>query len=674
MKLASFFISQINIYLCFYFAFSIFFQSKRKEKEAILSSITFLFASIFFIGHSFAVQKNFVPVLNLFSTIILPSILLIHFLPLSWMLLVFFFFKEKKYFSKISNQKIYSFISFLLNAMSLISIIQHFNKNQFLSNLDSIPQNNLILFQISILCSPIFSIIYILETKLEKDSLSSLAKNKSFYRILICSVLLLFLALVVSFGISFYKIDLILEVEKLDSLIPKKLFLFDFISIFLIFLILIIIGKGIMNYQIFTGSIVLLKSAGENYNLILKLIFIISSIQTLGIYFKNYLDYKEIFLSLTFFIFIFYYKEFQKKLDSKHKKILNPFFFRENLRKILFEENISLNLNESFFDLAENYLETEKSILILIHPIKLENEIFTYPEKYLEIDFNLIQFVKSQNEDLIYLKESVSKDFFICIKLGNPSSSEKGFLFLGAKKNHQLYTEEELEIAKFGLKNLIELFELILLSKTLIGLKKDQINENRLFDHLSRRILHDEILPEIQAILIEEDSKKNNSELIHKLTLIHKNISKLLKQIPDSKSELKSENFLFEIQNLIQRENPSAKIHFENILNSNFDFLSSQELEILYYAFKEFVRNISRYAKKENEVLEINFQISEDENKIYFILKDNGVGISKPQDPKGSGSGILIHKALLNSIGADLEIDSKLNEYTIFKIIILKNK
>lgn len=361
-------------------------------------------------------------------------------------------------------------------------------------------------------------------------------------------------------------------------------------------------------------------------------------------------------------------------METKQKKLLNPFFFRENLRKILFQENEKLNLKESYSELVENYLQTEKSSLVIIHPIKEEKEFYSYPESNSKIDEELISFVKQKKEDLVYLKESISKDFFICIKLEN-ESTELGYLFLGKKLNQELFTEEELELAKFGLKNLIELNELILLSKNLLDLKKEQILENRTFDNLTRRILHDEILPEIQTILIEEDSKKNkNSEFSEKLIFVHKKISNLLKQIPEYKIEINEANFFAEIKNLIRNENPDSEIFIDIKKISPLEFLNRIEIEILYYAIREFVRNISKYAKKESEKLEIEFSAIEDGNKLILELKDNGIGFNQNQEKKGSGNGILIHKALLNSIHADLEIQSKANEFSLYRIIILKEK
>ena len=100
--------------------------------------------------------------------------------------------------------------------------------------------------------------------------------------------------------------------------------------------------------------------------------------------------------------------------------------------------------------------------------------------------------------------------------------------------------------------------------------------DSKLLDHQTRRVLHDDILPEIHTIMIGIDSMQNESvrvDLLNSLTSLHKKISNLLKILPFHPTDL-SHVILFQKSKLWLNQN------YPRI---SFLFLEDSALEKLQY-------------------------------------------------------------------------------------------
>lgn len=110
-----------------------------------------------------------------------------------------------------------------------------------------------------------------------------------------------------------------------------------------------------------------------------------------------------------------------------------------------------------------------------------------------------------------------------------------GVLFLGVKKDYTLYSEEEIDIARIGSGKILDLLSVTEISRLLVNLQKKQLMDSKLLDHQTRRVLHDDILPEIHTIMIGIDSMQEEPvrmDLLNSLSGLHKKISNLLKILP----------------------------------------------------------------------------------------------------------------------------------------------
>lgn len=114
----------------------------------------------------------------------------------------------------------------------------------------------------------------------------------------------------------------------------------------------------------------------------------------------------------------------------------------------------------------------------------------------------------------------------------------------------------------------------------------------------------------------------------------------------------------------------------------NLDYLVYSDLKCLSYILDQIINNAIKYSKENNR---IEFYAKQESNCITLSIKDYGIGIN-PADLnrifdkgftgsngrnkiyKSTGMGMYFTKKMIDKLGHRIEVSSKLNEYTNFKI------
>ncbi|MBV7327871.1 hypothetical protein KFU94_06350 [Chloroflexi bacterium TSY] len=256
-----------------------------------------------------------------------------------------------------------------------------------------------------------------------------------------------------------------------------------------------------------------------------------------------------------------------------------------------------------------------------------------------------------------------------------PLWSERGLIgvfLLGSKRDNGLYTQEEIEIARASGERLIDTLASAEIAQRLLTLQRQQLVESQLLDRRTRRVLHDEILPQLHAALLSlpsaEESVRETTEL---LTTTHRQISDLLRATPPRPTPSVLElGLLNALRQLVREELATA---FDDVvwqvahnIERTVQKLSPLTIEVLFYATREVMRNAARYRRggQPERPLCLHITIRGGQG-LAIQVRDDGVGANTVRTVQHDGGhGLALHSTLLAIVGGEMNIQSEENVYT----------
>lgn len=241
-----------------------------------------------------------------------------------------------------------------------------------------------------------------------------------------------------------------------------------------------------------------------------------------------------------------------------------------------------------------------------------------------------------------------------------------GVLFLGEKTNHNPFTEEEIEIAQAGGERLLDLMAGAEMARLAMDLLRQRLAQARVMEGQGRRVLHDEVLPQLHTALLFLSGAEPSAEVQQAkeiLTAAHRRIAGLMRDLPLAvPHRLAQEGLAAALRSMIERDfssdfkevgwevQPEAAAKARNLpLFVN---------EVLFFAARELVRNAATHAARDGEqevCLTIRMILN---GPLRLEIIDNGAGF-RPEPPAATGgahSGLRIHSAMLAAVGARLEV------------------
>jgi len=253
-----------------------------------------------------------------------------------------------------------------------------------------------------------------------------------------------------------------------------------------------------------------------------------------------------------------------------------------------------------------------------------------------------------------------------------------GILFVGAKQDDGLYSQEEMEVARSAGERLMDLQISAEITRRLAALQRRQFVESQVLDRRTRRVLHDEVLPRLHAVLLDlsaSESQGTSSEPLQALSDIHRQIADLLHDIPASGApQLKRYGLLEAIRRVTNEEFGSAfdqvDWQIEEGLASLMASMPDIQAEVIYHAVREVIRNAARHAHPVQDHTRLCLQIGICwKDGLEILIEDNGAGMpSTKGEDAGSGQGLALHSTLLAVIGGSLAVESKAGEFTRIRL------
>ena len=250
-----------------------------------------------------------------------------------------------------------------------------------------------------------------------------------------------------------------------------------------------------------------------------------------------------------------------------------------------------------------------------------------------------------------------------------------GLLLLGAKRDDNLYNQEEIEIARASGERLIDTQASAEIARSLMALQRQRLTESQLLDRQTRRVLHDDVLPQLHTALLTlsaiPTANGQTGEAVNLLTDAHRQISNLLHEIPTPiEPTLARWGLIGALKQIVADELPHAfdavTWHIEPEAEQAGRTLSPLTAEVVLYALREAMRNTARHGRGDNPNRPLHLTITATQRKGLAIqVEDNGVGIeSAAPSTNGSGQGLTLHSTMLAVIGGTLDVESVPDTYT----------
>jgi two-component sensor histidine kinase len=488
--------------------------------------------------------------------------------------------------------------------------------------------------------------------------MADIARQRARPWLMISSLLLSLVALIVSVFIFLMVLPLpSFQYVREISIFILPMLVLDLAITCLIAVVIIALGKAVVTYEIFTGKT--LPRSGFVRQWIASLCFtaVISVFIGYSIVYRPALIYSMMTLAglsvMTFALLSW------QSFIARNETIasLRPFVSGQLLMQdiIAADEDAFSHAQSMFAAICKDFLNTQQA---QISPLNFLAALVTNPLIY-PTERQAFFYTQPPSKQLTQLQPEESEGFRWLL----PLWSERGMiglLFLGDKQDNALYTEEEIQVAQAAAERILDTLAGEQIARSLMGIQRRRMVEQRVMDFQTRRTLHDETLPRIHAAILSLSSLKEApaKEAIQSLSQVHKQISSLIHSKPIL-SEQETDDFFSKSQAAIQNE---FSTEFERIdwqLSENLPKMDRLTADVLFAAMREIVRNAAVHGRGNNPQRPLNLSISASFSKqLKICIQDDGIGLNKSEYRGGTGSGLSLHSTLLALVGGSLQIET----------------
>lgn len=462
---------------------------------------------------------------------------------------------------------------------------------------------------------------------------------------------------------------------------------------------ILLLGQAIVSYEVFTGKTLPRRGLSQYWRRAVILSggfsILISGSLVLGLN-PIYTMLLSVLVTITFFALLGWqsFNERDRLINS-----LRPFAASHNSIDRLLNEHTTFSIHQQeyqleapFQELCSNVLETEiaglfpygQMALLAGNPTFFPPGLTFDPEDLSDfagrmLDGELLGFAlkPGEVEGAIYAVP-LWREEGLC-----------GILFLGRKRGGRPYTQEEIEIAQATGERLIDARASTELFRRLIALQRQHTVTSQVVDQRVRRKLHDEILPQVHASMLElvstGDEPIESDKTLELLDSIHKQLSNLLDSMPPATvPEVEQYGLVGALRKILEGELGGAFDRIDLLIEPGVENFTRELppliVEVIYSTAREGLRNAARHGRgmDKRSQLCLDFSMSIDPGGCLRIrLEDNGVGIENEGRKTGrktmvgdgfayksSGQGLALHSTLMAIIGGSLSVSSHPGQYT----------
>jgi len=520
--------------------------------------------------------------------------------------------------------------------------------------------------------------------------MGDLARSRARPWLVTTSVLLLAVSLMVA-GVMIWLIVNArrLSLAGISSEMVMTVAWFDLMIAVLIAIATLSVGQAIVSYEVFTGKTLprwglrrqwyraIILATG--YGLVVGWSLVIQLRPIYGLLLST--------LLMTFFYALLSWRSYAER--ERYIDNLRPFVTSQRLYDHLLDDTPTTSPPEvdivtPFEALCDDVLSVRLAYLLALGPLApLVGPPLTYPKG--------VSFPSFSPSDIT---SNLHSPQTICLPLDPthyggamwavPLWSERGLIglvMLGEKLDGGLFTQEEIEITRASGERLIDTQASVEMARRLMALQRQRMAETQVVDQQTRRVLHDDVLPQLHTTMLSLSSSQvrpsdTSAGAVQLLGQVHRRISDLLRESPAASTPNVARLGLVDgLRHVIDHELTGdfdgVTWQIEPEAEGRTQTLPALTTEVLFYAAREAIRNAARHGRHEpTQPLHLRLELTWHDGLLLLIEDDGGGLRSAGQANGGSGQGLALHSTLLAVIGGSLVVDSTPGAFTRVRLTL----
>lgn len=449
----------------------------------------------------------------------------------------------------------------------------------------------------------------------------------------------------------------------------------------IIAVVVVLLGRAVVSYEVFTGKTLPRGGLKRQWRqaVLLAAGYGIAIGGSIVIQLRPLYSLLLTAMLMTFFFAMVSWRTFAER--ERYIARLRPFVASNRLVEQLIAQTDPQEVDfiTPFYALCADVLDARVAYLAALGPMApLVGPPISYPSSAQPLPALTSiadRFTGAENEML-----SLDADELGAAIWAIPLWSERGLsgvLLLGEKSDSGLYTQEEIEIARVISERLIDTHASAEMSRRLMEIQRQRLAQSQIIDQKTRRVLHDDILPDIQAALIALSSAAANGHAgsektqraLKLMTDAHKQISDLLHDMPTTSApEVARLGFITAFKRVVENEfstvfdavrweiSPEAQVAAQS--------LPTLTAEVVFYAAREAVRNAAKHGRGGKAERPLTLTVTmQHTDWLSITLTDDGVGLGN-SETSGSGQGLALHSTMMAVVGGEVVVDTAANQFT----------
>jgi two-component sensor histidine kinase len=470
---------------------------------------------------------------------------------------------------------------------------------------------------------------------------------------------------------------------SLETPIFNAIALLDLLISGLISFSILLVGQAIVSYEVFTGKSLPRRGLQRYWRQAILWAVIYSLAASTAA--DAGMPTIYILLLVTVLLSVFYALMSWRSFEERQHlmEILRPFLASHDLYQQLhssqsasaqdLQDELDSTCQAAFQALCSDVLETSLAYLVPLGnlaPLAGPPLAFPWisPQPALKLDLRGMQLEESPAWLAVDPQLHGGAKFAIPLHgRGYPS----GVLLLGDKKGGGLYTQEEVDVARLAGQSLLDRQASAELTRRLMSLQRQHLQESQVLDHQARRALHDDILPQLHETILLLSAKPTTADserALAALSDIHTRLANLLRQLPPAaNTELSRLGLSAALATLVQEEFRShfdrVETHIDPQAAHQMDRLPALPAQVLYFAVREAVRNAAHYGRGQHldRPLHLTLRGEAGPQQLSISVDDDGIGLAALQEHNGNGGagqGLALHSTLLAVLGGTLSVEN----------------
>lgn len=254
-----------------------------------------------------------------------------------------------------------------------------------------------------------------------------------------------------------------------------------------------------------------------------------------------------------------------------------------------------------------------------------------------------------------------------------------GRLILGPKLDGNEYNMQELQVASACAERILDALAGEQLARVAVSLLRQRIAQVQVMSAQHKRILHDEVLPQIHLALLKVEALRGAGqdgalspdmpakldEATTALTQAHRRVSALVREMSNAvPTRLESEGLAAALQSALDHDFHDSfdrvEWHADPAAVERAKQLPLFASEVIFFAAQEAIRNAAKHGRGSDAQRQLHLDVAlQNGSNLQLIIGDDGVG--RPIDPADSeaGSGLRFHGAMLAVIGGTLSVEDR---------------